>query len=170
MLTHRHATIIGDIPNDWEAKSLRQLLIKHAGGDWGDDEGEQEVRYWRSTNFTSTGYLNFDDVEMRYFTAQKAAQFALKEDDILLERSGGGPTQPVGRIGIIESDLPQHWFSNFVATAKAYRGRDRSWLPGLGALRTKPKRNCSEVATPNNTDEEPGLSRLHSDYRAAASA
>src|SRR5262245_30500986 len=114
MLTHRYATIIGDIPSDWEPKQLRQLLTKHASGDWGDDEGEQALQVLRSTNFTDTGYLNFDDVERRYFTAQKAPQFALKENDILLERSGGGPTQPVGRIGIIESDLPEHWFSNFV--------------------------------------------------------
>ena len=121
MLTHRHATIIGDIPDDWEARPLRQLLSRHAGGDWGADEGEQHVRVLRSTNFTDSGYLDFGDVARRYFTSEKAAQFALTRDDILLERSGGGPTQPVGRIGIVESDLPGHWFSNFVQLLRSNR-------------------------------------------------
>src|SRR5207302_9522349 len=121
MLTHRHSTIIGDIPDDWETRRLRRVLIKHAGGDWGNDEGEEEIRVLRSTNFTDSGYLDFADVETRYFKQEKAAQFALKENHILLERSGGGPTQPVGRIGIVESDLPRHWFSNFVQLLQVNR-------------------------------------------------
>lgn len=39
---------------------------------------------------------------------------SLMANDILLERSGGGPTQPVGRIAFVESDLPGFAFSNFV--------------------------------------------------------
>jgi type I restriction enzyme S subunit len=35
-------------------------------------------------------------------------------DDLLLERSGGGPDQPVGRIGFIDRDLPGYAFSNFL--------------------------------------------------------
>jgi type I restriction enzyme, S subunit len=46
--------------------------------------------------------------------ALKAVGFGLKEDDILLERSGGGPTQPVGRVGFIRTEMPLNWFSNFV--------------------------------------------------------
>ncbi len=114
MLTHRHATILGDIPNGWEAKPLRKLLNEHPSGDWGDDTGEQAVKVLRSTNFTDTGLLDFSDVATRFFTTPKAAVFSLKQDDLLLERSGGGPTQPVGRVGMVQSDLPGHWFSNFV--------------------------------------------------------
>ncbi|MCX6925419.1 MAG: restriction endonuclease subunit S [Verrucomicrobia bacterium] len=58
--------------------------------------------------------MDFADVEQRYFTVAKAAQLQPVKGDILIERSGGGPTQPVGRIGIVESDLPGHGFSNFV--------------------------------------------------------
>ncbi|MEY6431690.1 restriction endonuclease subunit S [Thioalkalicoccus limnaeus] len=114
MLTHRHDTIIGDIPKDWQPKPLKSLLEKQFSGDWGADEGEQAVSVLRSTNFTDSGALDFSDVATRYFSPEKAATFGLKKGDLLVERSGGGPEQPVGRIGFITEDLPDGTVSNFV--------------------------------------------------------
>ncbi|NCA70192.1 MAG: hypothetical protein EOM91_08795 [Sphingobacteriia bacterium] len=114
MLTHRHDTIIGDIPKDWQPKPLKSLLEKQFSGDWGADEGEQAVSVLRSTNFTDSGALDFSDVATRYFSPEKAATFGLKKGDLLVERSGGGPDQPVGRIGFITEDLPGGTVSNFV--------------------------------------------------------
>ncbi|HKW35272.1 MAG TPA: restriction endonuclease subunit S [Candidatus Acidoferrum sp.] len=114
MLTHRASTILGNLPPDWDREMLVNLLSRQQGGDWGEDSGEVSIRVVRSTNFTNTGTLNLDDVEIRYFPATKASEFALTDGDILVERSGGGPTQPVGRIGFISCRLPNYWFSNFV--------------------------------------------------------
>ncbi|TXI82278.1 MAG: hypothetical protein E6Q44_02425 [Flavobacteriales bacterium] len=114
MLTHRFRTILGDIPADWDAKPLRSLISEHFAGDWGDDEGEQAVAVMRSTNFTNDGQLDFSDVATRYFPKDKAEQFGLRQGDLLVERSGGGPEQPVGRIGFIERDMPGSTVSNFV--------------------------------------------------------
>lgn len=114
MLTHRHDTIIGDIPEDWQPKPLRSLLEKQFSGDWGSDEGEQAVSVLRSTNFTSSGALDFSDVATRYFSQEKAETFGLQKGDLLVERSGGGPDQPVGRIGFITEDIPGGTVSNFV--------------------------------------------------------
>lgn len=114
MLTHRFRTILGDIPADWDAKPLRSLIAVHFAGDWGDDEGEQAVAVMRSTNFTNDGRLDFSDVATRYFPKDKADQFGLIQGDLLVERSGGGPEQPVGRIGFIERDMQGSTVSNFV--------------------------------------------------------
>ena len=114
MLTHRKTTILGDVPHDWPRELLAKVLVETKGGDWGDDEGEASARVLRSTNFTNQGTLNFDDVAVRHFSSRKVATFALRENDILLERSGGGPTQPVGRVGLLTKDLEGYWFSNFV--------------------------------------------------------
>jgi len=114
MLTHRHDTIIGDIPDDWQPKPLRSLLEKQFSGDWGSDEGEQAVSVLRSTNFTSSGALDFSDVATRYFNGDKAETFGLQKGDLLVERSGGGPDQPVGRIGFITEDISGATVSNFV--------------------------------------------------------
>jgi type I restriction enzyme, S subunit len=94
-------------------------LFSHASSflsrfDWGSDEGEQAVSVLRSTNFTSGGALDFRDVAIRYFSRDKAESFELRKGDLLVERSGGGPDQPVGRVGFIEDDLPGGTVSNFV--------------------------------------------------------
>ena len=114
MLTHRFRTILGDIPADWDAKPLRSLIAEHFAGDWGDDEGEQAVAVMRSTIFTNVGLLDFSEVATRYFPKDKADQFGLLQGDLLVERSGGGPEQPVGRIGFIDCDMPGSTVSNFV--------------------------------------------------------
>ena len=114
MLTHRHRTILGDIPADWDAKPMKRLITEHFAGDWGADEGEQAVAVMRSTNFTNDGQLDFSDVARRYFPKAQADQFGLLKGDLLVERSGGGPEQPVGRIGFIERDMPGSTVSNFV--------------------------------------------------------
>ncbi|MCE2690032.1 MAG: hypothetical protein LW862_09345 [Rubrivivax sp.] len=90
------------------------MITDQFAGDWGDDEGEQAVSVMRSTNFTNDGRLDMSDVATRYFPKDKAAQFQLKRGDLLVERSGGGPEQPVGRIGFIEQDMPGATVSNFV--------------------------------------------------------
>jgi type I restriction enzyme, S subunit len=114
MLTHRSRTILGSVPQDWEAKPLRALITEQFAGDWGDDEGEQAVAVIRSTNFTNDGQLDMSDIATRYFPADKAARFGLKQGDLLVERSGGGPEQPVGRVGFIEREIPGATVSNFV--------------------------------------------------------
>jgi len=114
MLTHRHRTILGDVPADWDAKPLKTLISEHYAGDWGADEGEQAVAVMRSTNFTNDGQLDFSDIARRYFPKAQADQFGLLKGDLLVERSGGGPEQPVGRIGFIERDMPGTTVSNFV--------------------------------------------------------
>lgn len=119
MLTHRHRTILGDIPPDWDAKPLKQLITEHFAGDWGDDEGEQAVAVLRSTNFTNDGQLDFSDIARRYFPKAQADHFGLLKSDLLVERSGGGPEQPVGRIGFIDRDMPGSTVSNFVQVLRA---------------------------------------------------
>jgi type I restriction enzyme, S subunit len=114
VLTHRASTIIGEIPAEWDKALLKSLLSRQSGGDWGSDDGEVVVRVLRSTNFTNRGVLDFGDVAVRHFAQAKSDSFSLIRDDLLLERSGGGPTQPVGRIGVIPEDLTGYWFSNFV--------------------------------------------------------
>jgi type I restriction enzyme S subunit len=123
MLTHRHRTILGNIPADWDAKPLKWLISEHFAGDWGDDEGEQTVSVLRSTNFTNDGQLDFSDIARRYFPKIQADQFGLLKGDLLVERSGGGPEQPVGRIGFIESDMPGTTVSNFVQVIRPNAAR-----------------------------------------------
>ena len=114
MLTLKSSTMLGEIPSDWETKALVELLSEHYPGDWGEERGPHTAKILRSTNLTREGRLDIADVAIRAMSPLKASMLAPKRGDILVERSGGGPGQPVGRIGLIEDDMPGHAFSNFL--------------------------------------------------------
>jgi type I restriction enzyme, S subunit len=114
MIRHQYHTILGDIPFDWCARPLRTLLAYQLSGDWGDDEGEVELSVLRSTNFTDSGRLDTSDIAVRRFSAAKAAHIQVRPNDVLVERSGGGPNQPVGRVAVIRQPMAKTGFANFV--------------------------------------------------------
>lgn len=114
MLTLKEKTMLGDIPGDWDSKLLVAVLSDHYPGDWGDESGPHMTKVLRSTNLTNDGRLDLENIALRALPQRKADLLAPKRDDVLLERSGGGPGQPVGRVGFVEADMPGHAFSNFL--------------------------------------------------------
>jgi len=114
VLSLKEDTMLGNVPEDWHVRPLRSLLIGNYPGDWGDDRGPHMVPVLRSTNLTNEGRLDLRDVEYRALRPDKASLLTPQKGDILLERSGGGPGQPVGRVGFVESDMPGFAFSNFL--------------------------------------------------------
>lgn len=114
MLSLKQDTMLGNIPDEWDVKPLKALLRSNAPGDWGDDRGPHMYPVLRSTNLTNERRLDISDIAIRALEPEKAVRLTPREGDILLERSGGGPDQPVGRIAYIANDLPDHAFSNFL--------------------------------------------------------
>ena len=114
MLTLQENTMLGEIPNGWKSKSLAEMLTEHYPGDWGKEYGLHMVNVLRSTNLTGEGGLDVTDVAIRGLSPRKANMLTPKQGDILLERSGGGPDQPVGRVGLVKDDMPRYAFSNFL--------------------------------------------------------
>jgi type I restriction enzyme S subunit len=114
MITHPFQSILGPIPDDWEIVPLQCVVAESAAGDWGSDRGGTELRVVRSTNFTNDRVLDLSDVAIRGFQTKQADRFDMRSGDLLIERSGGGPTQPVGRVVRVEKDLSGFGFSNFV--------------------------------------------------------
>ena len=114
MIRHQYKTVLGDIPKDWEARPLCALLRDQLPGDWGEEHGEATLSVLRSTNFTDEGALDASDAATRGFTVDKAQKIQVQQNDILLERSGGGPNQPVGRVAVVRDAMPATGFTNFV--------------------------------------------------------
>jgi type I restriction enzyme, S subunit len=114
MLTLLTDCILGDLPAEWKTQPLCELLAANYPGNWGADNGTNVVNVLRSTNLTNNGTLNLSDIAQRYLDPVDAAPLQPKCGDILLERSGGGPGQPVGRVGFVDRDLPGFAFSNFL--------------------------------------------------------
>jgi type I restriction enzyme, S subunit len=114
MIIHPHRSILGPIPDDWDTIQLQKCLAVSTAGNWGDEHGEVTLPVLRSTNFTDSRELDLRDVALRGLSKKDAAKFTLLRGDILVERSGGGPAQPVGRVVVLDRDLPSSAFSNFV--------------------------------------------------------
>ena len=101
----------------WKALPLSDVVEHTIGGVWGAESGtdEVEVTVVRSTEFTKRGYLNFETGVSRSIKLSQLKSRELKVGDILLEKSGGGPDQPVGRVVYVTGEIPSKFVcSNFV--------------------------------------------------------
>ena len=86
--------------------SLKDTLMANFSGEWGDESKDSSgVFVLRTTNFTNTGDVSFENVITRKVSIDKINQKRLNHGDIILEKSGGTKTTPVGRV--VYFDKPQ---------------------------------------------------------------
>ncbi|MCU0359454.1 MAG: restriction endonuclease subunit S [Bacteroidia bacterium] len=102
----------------WKSKKLGELC-EFGNGLWtGKKPPFQKVGVIRNTNFTKDGKL--DDTDIVYLDVEQA-QFAKRKlhyGDIIIEKSGGGPKQPVGRVVIFDKTDGDFSFSNFTSVIR----------------------------------------------------
>ncbi len=84
------------------SKSLKEVVLKPITGEWGN-EGNN-VQILRTTNFTNEGRVNYLKVVERNVDSNKIEKKKLKIGDIIIEKSGGSPKQPVGRVVFFEKE------------------------------------------------------------------
>ncbi len=99
-----------------EGSPIRDLLARNIGGVWGGEPGSDEIDVvvYRSTDFTNHGELRSEVGAPRSITKKQLASRELRRGDILLEKSGGGPNQPVGRVVRVEETRGASVCANFV--------------------------------------------------------
>lgn len=82
----------------WTVATLGDMFAVSTPGHWGDEpDGDGNILVLRSTNFRKAGGLVYETAAKRQFDDRKLVQKRLQRGDIILERSGGSPAQPVGR-------------------------------------------------------------------------
>ena len=81
---------------------LKDIVEKPITGEWGT-EGNL-VNVLRTTNFTNEGYIDYTKVVKRDIEQKKIDSKRLLKGDLIIEKSGGSPTQPVGRVVYFDSD------------------------------------------------------------------
>ena len=102
------------IPEGWAKNPIINLLLEDTTGFWGGPpNGKGDVPVLRSTNLRDNGTLDYSKIAYRSFPEEKIIQKALSKGDILIERSGGGPNIPVGRIAYFDGE-GTYCFSNFM--------------------------------------------------------
>ena len=107
---------IGKICKDFDIVQLRSVLVKNDSGDWGSEPDNNAVGIIRSTNFNNDGKLDLKNIAYRTLSSRKLEEKRLFDTEILVERSGGSETQPVGRVGYITNEIAKDVFAfaNFI--------------------------------------------------------
>ncbi|SOS48904.1 conserved hypothetical protein [Tenacibaculum dicentrarchi] len=108
--------------------ALKKLIIKSVAGDWGIEENNnnnseidthKRCLVIRATEFDNNYNLKLKNSRVKYrlIKKEKLEKIDIKANDLLIEKSGGSPNQPVGRISIITNDIINKHnicYSNFI--------------------------------------------------------
>ena len=102
--------------NGWSIVPLSSVVIKPLSGEWGQEDTDGTgVKVLRTTNFTDSGRIDYSEVVRRSIELKKVESKALRDGDILIEKSGGSDTKPVGRVIFYQETSENYLFNNFTA-------------------------------------------------------
>lgn len=103
---------------DWQTKKLEDICDFHSGLWKGKTQPYVKASVIRNTNFTKDGGLDYSDVASLDVEKNQFLTRALRYGDIILEKSGGGPKQPVGRVAVFDRKSGNFSFSNFTSAIR----------------------------------------------------
>ena len=112
---------------------LAELIEEYISGDWGNEElstdTPNQVYCVRAADFVPILSVDYTNIPIRYISNAAFNNKRLKEGDIVIEKSGGSPTQSTGRVIIVTKELlqnkPNLVCSNF---CEAFRVKE-GWNP-----------------------------------------
>lgn len=109
-----HATKKVVINSIYESIPLEEIA-DFQDGLWKGEKGELvTAKVLRNTNFKlNNGRLSYDDVAEIEVELPALMSRKLQLNDIILEKSGGSPTQPVGRVVLFDKTEEDYSYSNF---------------------------------------------------------
>ena len=102
------------VPEGWTYAQLGAFVAESSAGEWGGEAAgdENDIPVIRSTNFTNRGVIDYSKLAYRNIDEKKRLRKSLKRGDMVLEKSGGSPSQPVGRVVYFDKEQP-FLYSNF---------------------------------------------------------
>ena len=97
------------VPEGWEVKPFGELIEKTIGGDWGkevpDDKHTEPARIIRGTDIPKILKHDASAAPLRFVEKKKLETRKLEIGDLVVEVSGGSPTQPTGRALLIDKNI-----------------------------------------------------------------
>lgn len=104
----------------WDSVPLKELVVAMRNGDWGKDNpcgNNTEVSYCiRGADIPDVNAGNKGKMPIRYILPKNYEKKHLVEGDIVVEISGGSPTQSTGRCAVISQALLDRYEQKIVCT------------------------------------------------------
>lgn len=104
----------------WQVQTLDEACDFYNGLWKGVKAPFVNVGVIRNTNFTKDGALDDSDIAYLDVEAKKFDKRRLQFGDIILEKSGGGPKQAVGRVALFDKGEGEFSFSNFTSAIRVH--------------------------------------------------
>lgn len=105
---------------DWSAGTFRELIQSTLNGDWGKEaptgNNTEKVYCIRGADIPEVKAGNKGKMPTRYILPKNLANKKLEAGDIVVEISGGSPTQSTGRCTAITQSLLDRYDSSMVCT------------------------------------------------------
>lgn len=95
---------------------LKDVIFQPISGEWGSDG--DKIKVIRTTNFTNEGKLDLQKVVLRNIEQKLIKLKKLQKGDIIIEKSGGSPTQPVGRV-VYFNEEGEYLCNNFTSVLRS---------------------------------------------------
>lgn len=119
---------IGRVPEHWEVKRFKFAISTCRNGIWGDDPtGHDDTPCVRVADFDRSGLrVNQEIPTLRAIPERDRASRLLRPGNLLLEKSGGGDSQPVGQV-VLYDQAVEAVCSNFIARMELVHRADPSF-------------------------------------------
>lgn len=107
---------IGEIPEDWSSKRLKQCFCKRKAGAWGNEPSNFLINLpcVRVADFDYDNLILKNNIPtIRGYTKPQVDNLTLIEKIVLIEKSGGGEKTPVGRAVLLNTVEPT-LYANFI--------------------------------------------------------
>lgn len=106
---------LGEIPEHWEAKRFKAILVRNDSGVWGEDFSDDGVVVLRSTELTEDGNWVIEEPARRLLSAREADQARLEVGDLVVTKSSGSERH-IGKTSIVDESVAamECCFSNFM--------------------------------------------------------
>ena len=102
-----------ELPSGWTTMPLGHICDTINGLWKGKKEPFVSIGVIRNANFTKDFKLDYSNIEYLDVEASSFAKRALKNGDLIVEKSGGSEKNPVGRAILYEGESGKYSFSNF---------------------------------------------------------
>ena len=128
-------TELGWVPKGWEYQSFEQSLNSTIGGDWGaeceDTKHTQQTKIVRGTDIPELISGRESSAPTRWVESKKYVSRQIKAGDIIIEVSGGSPTQPTGRSIFMSQEIIDRLGGKVVPASFCRRFEPKSIQLGL---------------------------------------